>query len=326
MAKGWRGSLSKYKNYIFLILLVLLSARVIIPQLDGLKDSLSALKTANLYWIILGIVVFFCSVPVSTFQFMSLALKPIKFALTFRVQMAVLFVSKLLPSSVGSISLNVFYLMKAKHTSAQAAAVMTMDGITSGVAYLLLMLIALLSSPLSLQGLTGKINIPSNLILFIIILLIGLAYLAYKSDKLRGHFSRAWHDLKANFKSYKARPMSVAAAGICNGLSSITSIFAIYASARAIGVDISFSNALLAYTFGNIAATLIPTPGGIGAVEAGVYSGLVLVGVDGPDATLITLIYRLITYWIPILPGYYFFWGLRKNLLANYNFKKSYDT
>jgi glycosyltransferase 2 family protein len=322
MAVKWSGLIRKYKNIIFLFLLVLLTLRVIIPQLGALGDSLAALDTANLYWILVGVIIFFLNVPISTLQFMVLALKPIAFYLTFRVEMAVLFVSKLLPSSLGSISLNVFYLIKSKHTASQAAAVMTMDGITSGIAYAILIIAALLTSSLNLDGLNGSINISSNLILFIIILLLGAIYTCYRSIKIRMRIKKSWLELKANFKEYKKRKGSVLAGMLCNGLSSLTSIFAIYASARAIGVDITFSDALVTYTIGNVAANLIPTPGGIGAVEAGVYAGLVLVGVDGSDATLITLLYRLITYWLPILPGYYFFWGLRKDLLANYNFRK----
>jgi len=227
----------------------------------------------------------------------------------------------LLPQSVGSISLNVYYLMKEKHTASQAAAVMTMDGITNGVAYAMLMVAALMLSPISLDGAKGSLNISANLIIFVAILLLGAIYFILRSKWIHKRVAGIWEDLKINFSSYKQKPISVIAAGVLNGLASLTSIFVLWASAQAFGVDLSFSGALLAYTFGNIAATLIPTPGGIGAVEAGIYSGLVLVGVDGPDATLITLLYRLITYWIPIVPGALFFMGLRKDLLAGYKIK-----
>jgi uncharacterized protein (TIRG00374 family) len=324
MASQLSGAIRKYKSYIFLVLLIILTLKVIIPQLDGLRESIAALDSANLYWILIGVVIFFLSVPISSLQFMALAIKSLSFGLTFRVEMAVLFVSKLLPASLGSISLNVFYLIKKKHSASQAAAVMTMDGITSGIAYGILIIVALTTSTLDLSGLSGTINISGNLLLFIFILLLGLSYVVYHSVRIRSRIKRAWLDLKTNFADYKKRPLNVLASVFCNGASSLTSIFTIYASAHAVSVDLSFAGALLAYTFGNIAANLIPTPGGIGAVEAGVYSGLVLVGVDGPDATTITLLYRLITYWLPIIPGYYFFWGLRKNLLANYSLKKNY--
>jgi uncharacterized membrane protein YbhN (UPF0104 family) len=325
MSVNWRKGVRQYKNYIFIALLVFLTLRVVIPQLDDLRDSLTALRGANFYWVIISLVVFFLSVPISTFQYMVLALKPIKFYLTFKVQMATLFVAKLLPQSVGTISLNVYYLIKKGHTTSQAAAVMTVDGVCSGIAYTFLMIVALLASPLSLGGLQGSIDISFNLILFILILLLGVIYLITRLTRIGQRIKNAWADLRQNFKVYKQKPLSILAGIICNGLSSLTSIFVLWASAQAFNLELSFSGALLAYTFGNIAATLIPTPGGIGAVEAGAYAGLVLVGVDGPDATLITLLYRLITYWIPILPGYYFFWSLRKDLLNSYKLGKNYS-
>lgn len=314
--------LVSHKTHIFIILLAILTIRVIVPQLSDLRDSIAALSTANLYWIALGILVFFLSVPLGTLQMTALALKPISFGQTFRVQTAVLFVSKLLPQSVGAISLNVYYLMKKGHTASQSATMMTIDGITNGIVYTIMMIVGILISPLSLDGLINQIELSANLLLFLLIILVGIIFIARRSTKIRDRVKKAWAELRSNFVSYRDKKLPVILTGIYNGLSSLTSIFALWASAQAIGIELSFSAALLAYTFGNIAATLIPTPGGIGAVEAGIYSGLVLTGVSGPDATLITLIYRLITYWIPFIPGYYAFWSLRKNLLANYKVRK----
>jgi uncharacterized protein (TIRG00374 family) len=49
---------------------------------------------------------------------------------------------------------------------------------------------------------------------------------------------------------------------------------------------------------------LIPiTPGGIGVVEASLAGFLALAGLDGAQAVLATLAYRLASYWIPLLAG-----------------------
>lgn len=318
--KKW---LASHKNYIFILLLAPLTLKVIIPQLGELKDSLATVSSANIYWILLGILVFFLSVPLATLQLIVLALKPIVFRSTFRVQTAVLFVSKLLPQSIGGISLNVYYLMKKGHSASQSAAVMTIDGISNGVAYSVLLFFGIILSPLSLSDLLGNISVSTNLVIFLAIIVLGIIYTALHSKHIKTHFKKALTDLKKSFASYKEKPVDVILACIYNGLASLTSIFALWASAQALGVDLSFSSALLAYTFGNVAATLIPTPGGIGAVEAGLYAGLTLSGISGTDATLITLLYRLITYWLPFIPGYYAFWSLRKTLLSNYRIHKS---
>ncbi len=309
------------KHYIFTLLIVLLALRVFIPQLDALQESFDTLKEADLYWVMLGVIVYFLSVPAMTLQFMGLSMKKLALGLTFKVEAATLFVNKLLPNGVGTISLNFYYLVKKEHTPSQATAVLTVNSITSLIAYCLLILLAITNSSISLDGLQGEISLPLNLIFFIFILLLGAGYTLYQSDEYRKKINSAWKQLKKDFATFKDRPKALMIGVLCNGIGSATSIFALMASAQALGFHITFADAILAYTFGNIASALVPTPGGIGSAEAGIYSGLVLTGLAGPDALMVTLLYRFISYWLPIIPGYYYFWGLRKTLLSDYKVK-----
>ncbi len=309
------------KHHIFTLLIVLLALRVFLPQLDALQDSLSTLKGADPAWIFAGIVIYFLSVPALTVQFMALSMKKLALWLTFKVEAATMFVNKILPNGVGTISLNMYYLVKKGHTASQATTVLTVNSITSLIAYCSLILLAITNSSVSLEGLEGDISIPLNLIFFIIILFLSAGYTLYHSEGYRQKIKDAWKQLKKDFSTFKNRPKSILIGILCNGIGSATSVFALLASAQALGIQITFADALLAYTFGNIASTLVPTPGGIGSAEAGIYSGLVLTGLAGPDALMVTLLYRLISYWIPIIPGYYYFWGLRKTLLSDYRVK-----
>ncbi len=318
--------LKKYKNYIFLALLIVLSIKVIVPQLGDLKDSLKALKDADLSWILAGIIIYFSGIPILAYQIMQLAFKPLGFWMTTRVEMAGQFVNKLLPSFVGVLTINMYYLIKKGHSVNQATTVMTANALASGVAYSCLIALALIFSSVPTHNLQGQISFPTNLFLLLIILFAGAGYFAKRSVNLRTKIKQQWAEVKSNLHAYRNKPLALLIAVVCNGLGSAANIFAMYASAQAIGIDISFATALVAYTFCNIAVTLVPTPGGLGAAEAGIYAGLVFAGVDGPDAITVTLLYRLITYWLPILPGYYFFWGLRKNLLSQFSFKKRYAT
>ena len=45
------------------------------------------------------------------------------------------------------------------------------------------------------------------------------------------------------------------------------------------------------------------TPGGLGFVEAGLVGTLTLAGVPGAAALAATLLYRLVSYWLPIPVG-----------------------
>jgi uncharacterized protein (TIRG00374 family) len=325
MAKRISVFFGKYKSYIFLALIGLLALKVIVPQLDEFVDSLRSLKSANLYWIAAGTIIYFAGIITLAIQVVALAFKPLAFGLTYKVEMAGQFVSKLLQSFVGILSINIYYLIKKSHTASQAATVMTANAMTSAVAYAILIIIGLTQSTVSFDNLNSSVQIPPNLILLMFVIVAGLAYFLYRSIDLRQKIRKMWRDVKANIRAYKQKPLSLVVSVVCNGLGSSANIFAIFASAHAIGVELSFAQALIAYTFGNVAMSLIPTPGGLGAAEAGIYSGLVFTGINGADAMTITLLYRLISYWLPIIPGYIFFWGLRKNVLEDFSFSKRYD-
>jgi uncharacterized membrane protein YbhN (UPF0104 family) len=60
---------------------------------------------------------------------------------------------------------------------------------------------------------------------------------------------------------------------------------------------------LLAYTASLILAMVPITPGGLGFVEAGLTALLTLAGIPAGEAVLATLMYRLVSYWLPILAG-----------------------
>jgi len=65
----------------------------------------------------------------------------------------------------------------------------------------------------------------------------------------------------------------------------------------AVGLDhLAVGKIVLVWLAGTGAATLTPTPGGIGAVEVTMVAALAAFGVRGPDAITAVLVYRLITF------------------------------
>jgi uncharacterized protein (TIRG00374 family) len=78
---------------------------------------------------------------------------------------------------------------------------------------------------------------------------------------------------------------------------------ALLAALAAVGGLPHPSLALLAYTAASLLAMIPITPGGLGLVEAGLAGTLALAGVHPAQAVLATLLYRLASYWLPILTG-----------------------
>jgi len=78
---------------------------------------------------------------------------------------------------------------------------------------------------------------------------------------------------------------------------------ALVAALHAVGAEIRPARVLLAYVVA-MALGMVPiTPGGLGIVEAGLTTWLVLSGVDAQAAVVATLLYRLASYWLPIPLG-----------------------
>jgi uncharacterized protein (TIRG00374 family) len=87
-------------------------------------------------------------------------------------------------------------------------------------------------------------------------------------------------------------------------------------SIRAFGGSLEWSAVAVVFLTGNALGSAAPTPGGLGAVEGALTLGLTLSGLPVETATSAVLLYRLLTFWLPVLPGWAAFTYLqRKELL-----------
>jgi hypothetical protein len=79
----------------------------------------------------------------------------------------------------------------------------------------------------------------------------------------------------------------------------LTLIFAL----AAVGAHPNAALVLVAYSAASLLRQLPITPGGLGVVEAGLTGTLALIGVNGGDAVLATLAYRIFNYWLYLPAG-----------------------
>ena len=76
------------------------------------------------------------------------------------------------------------------------------------------------------------------------------------------------------------------------------------ASIRAFGGDLSYATIAVVFLTGNALGSAAPTPGGVGAVEAALIAALTLAGLPYEIAAPAVLLFRLMTFWLPVLPGW----------------------
>lgn len=77
----------------------------------------------------------------------------------------------------------------------------------------------------------------------------------------------------------------------------------LWACLKALGVEVSVPPVVAAYVVGALARTLGIVPGGLGTFEGATIGGLALFGVDVEPALAGTLLFRGLSFWLPMLPG-----------------------
>jgi undecaprenyl-diphosphatase len=88
--------------------------------------------------------------------------------------------------------------------------------------------------------------------------------------------------------------------------------FGLVACVEAFGGGLTVPAIIATYLVGAAIAQVAPTPGGIGAVEAALIAGLTAAGVDKETAVPAVFLFRLATFWLPILPGWVAFAWLQR--------------
>lgn len=81
-------------------------------------------------------------------------------------------------------------------------------------------------------------------------------------------------------------------------------ILMLFLSALAFGVQLNFGVLVAAYSISVLFYVVSPTPGGLGFVEGTLIVVLTTLGVQAHNATVITLAYRGISFWLPFFLGF----------------------
>jgi uncharacterized protein (TIRG00374 family) len=89
------------------------------------------------------------------------------------------------------------------------------------------------------------------------------------------------------------------------------SIGVLWASFHALGVHVPLAVVVQGYFLGMVANLIPLAPAGVGAVDAGMIGAFVLFGVPEQTVFPAILVFRLISFWMPIPPGVVAFFQLR---------------
>jgi uncharacterized membrane protein YbhN (UPF0104 family) len=87
----------------------------------------------------------------------------------------------------------------------------------------------------------------------------------------------------------------------------------LWASFRAFG-DAPPLGVLTQAFFVGMFGNLLPMPGGVGGVEGGMIAALAAFDIDAGQAVVAVLLFRAVTFWLPMIPGVIAYFQLRKTV------------
>jgi uncharacterized protein (TIRG00374 family) len=301
---------TKHKNHIsgrtvailaaFLLIFGLLY--IVLPAIGKFDDTYGVLRHAQSGSVLLAFATIAGTYIVAACTYQLLALHPLRYGRTLLLQVASSFANRILPAGTGGLALNVQYLRKSRHSTAEAGVVAAVNNTLGFVANMLVVAVFLLCNidggahiDISTQALR---SVALYAELGALVLIVGLIFV-HRFVNL----SQYVRPITKSFSFYKRRPHRIIGAlltsvGVC-----ILYTLTLYFVAHSLNVNLTFTQALLAMTLSTVGTVLIPTPGGIGGAEAGVVSALAALHIDPALSLAVALLYRVFTFWIPLIAG-----------------------
>ena len=262
-----------------------------------------AVAKANIWWI-LGALVF----SLATYLGAGLSLvafSPVRLSVwrSTEVHLASSVVSLVAPAGVGGAAINLRFLArKGVATATGVATVALVQVIQFVVSVVLLVVLA------ATTGQSTGLTLPSGWVMLAAVALVGLVAASLFIPKVR---SFLWAKIEPTYRQVWPRLVWVLSnpARLALGvggtlLLSLSYILAFGASLWAFGYTLSFSVLAITYLASNTVGSVVPSPGGIGPVEIALTAGLVTAGVPSGVALSTAIVYRLVTFWIPIPVGW----------------------
>ncbi|WP_432127031.1 lysylphosphatidylglycerol synthase domain-containing protein [Streptomyces sp. bgisy082] len=279
------------------------------------STPLSTISEADWRWVAAAVLFSALSYVAAAMSLLGFVPERVGFWRTVVAQVAGSFVKIVAPAAVGGVALNTRFLQRSGVRPGLAVASVGASQLFGLGAHILLLLsFGYLTGTEKSQSFTPSRTVIAGLLTVAVLVLVVTAIpfmRKFVSTRLRSLFA----GVVPRMLDVLQRPVKLLT-GI-GGMLLLTGAFVLCldASIRAFGHDsqsISYASVAVVFLAGNALGSAAPTPGGVGAVEGALTFGLVAVGLPLEVATPAVLLYRLLTLWLPVLPGWLCFNWLTK--------------
>ncbi|WP_438948977.1 flippase-like domain-containing protein, partial [Streptomyces harbinensis] len=283
----------------------------LITQLAELKID-QVIDNANWWWVIAAAcfsALTYFSAAVSLLGFVP---EKVPYLRTVVAQVAGSFVKLVAPAAIGGVALNTRYLqrqgLRPGHAVASVGA-SQLFGLGSHIT--LLLTFGYLTGTEHTPNLSPSRTVIAGLLTVAVLALIVAAVPALRktiSERVQSLFA----GVVPRMLDVVQEPKKLLS-GI-GGMLLMTMAFVLCldASLQAFGVEMSYPTVAVVFLAGNALGSAAPTPGGIGAVELALTGALAAFGAPTNPALAAVLLFRLMTFWLPVLPGWLAFTHLTR--------------
>jgi glycosyltransferase 2 family protein len=270
----------------------------------GRASLARALHTADWNWGIAALALSALTYVGATWSLSGYVTERLSFLRTLLVQLAGSFVTLVTPAAVGGAAVNIRYLQR-RHVPAPVAVATV--GVSQVVAFVLHILLLVVFVAVTGTAQSHPFR-PPGWIYFVLaaIVAIGLAVLAFPAGRrlLRARVGPALGQVGPRLLQLAQQPRKLAQ-GIGGALLlSASYILCLDVCIRALGGSVPLASVAVVYLTGSALGSIVPTPGGLGAVEAALSIGLRATGLPGAVAASSVLLFRLLTFWLPVPVGW----------------------
>ena len=269
------------------------------------KASLGGvLRSANWHWGIAALALSATTYVGATISLSGFVAERLPFFRTLLAQVAGSFVTLVTPAAVGGAALNIRYLQRRKIPAAVAAASVGVAQVMAFVLHILLILIFA-----AIAGTSAKEPIqPPKWAWFVlaglVVVALGLFAVPAVRRVLRARVSPIFGQVLPQLLEVAQHPRKLAQGIGGTLLLSLSYILCLAVCVAAFGPSVPIASIAVVYLTGSAIGSILPTPGGIGGVEAALTAGLTAAGLPGAVAVSAVLLFRLLTFWLPVPFGW----------------------
>jgi uncharacterized protein (TIRG00374 family) len=285
----------------------------LLPQLADVNDLRAELAGINAAWIVPMVLAQCLTYVGAAIGLVGSVPDRVRFIPELSAQVAASFVDLLAPASIGGMALNTRFLQKRGVDPPVAVAGVGLNAVAGFVAHVVLLGVFLLwagatSGQVAATN-TASVRPPSAKLLLLVAL--GLVVLFALTAALpigRRLVSKRLvpliRDAAVGFAELARRPRKLVALFGGSTLVTLGFLLALDCAVRAFGGDVPFATLGVAYLLASTVALVAPTPGGVGPLEIALTAALAQLGMGADAGLSAVLLFRTMTFWLPVLPGW----------------------